>query len=184
MVMWGLLGLVVGFTGGVLVLLWPWGPGWFEAAGTWVAALVAMSAVILAVLAFRSEEFARRLDRTRAERDERTKLQQAADLVMCVARVATVDQQMADEISVRTTNGSRYMVTDLTCYIPQLGDGQIKLADVLPPDDEAFQPIQVAEAFRVTGDNHELYESAKFRFSLGGATWLGRYAQPAERLDV
>lgn len=184
MVLSGLVGLVVGFTSGALLVLhWRWTSGWFEGVGTWVAALTAASAVILAVVAFRSEDFARRLDRTRADRDERAKLQQAADLVICVARMATSNQQMAEEISVRAKNGSSYMITDVTCHIPQLGYGQIKLVDVLPPDREAYQPIQVAEPFRVSGDNRELYESARFKFTLGGIDWSGRYAQPAERLD-
>jgi hypothetical protein len=39
-------------------------------------------------------------------------------------------------------------------------------------------------SFRVSDDNRELYESAKFKFSLGGVNWSGRYAQPAQRLNA
>jgi len=42
----------------------------------------------------------------------------------------------------------------------------------------------LATPFGVSDDNRELYESAKFKFSLGGVNWSGRYAQPAQRLNA
>jgi hypothetical protein len=75
-----LAGLVVG------LLFGRFPADWVEAVGTWFAGFVALFAVILAVVGFRSEEFARRLDQAQASRAERVMLQQEADLVVCKPR--------------------------------------------------------------------------------------------------
>jgi hypothetical protein len=150
--------------------------------------LVAATAVTLAVVAFRSEEFARRLDQARANRDERAKLQQEADLVICRANWSVGNQvepgiELAKQLTVHAKNGRGYMVTNMTCRIPQIGGERIKLADLLPPAEVAVLTLDLASPFRVSEDNRELYESAEFEFSLGGVKWSGRYAQSAARSD-
>ena len=99
----------------LLVLHWPWTAGWFEAVGTWFAGLVAAGALVSAVVAFKSEDFARRLEEARANRDERAKLQQEADLVRCIVgrtsgnqvEPGIVETRLVD---VRVENRSSYMV--------------------------------------------------------------------------
>src|SRR5215213_10831539 len=149
---------------------------WVEAVGTWFAGSVALFAVILAVIAFRSEDFARRLDQAQASRGERARLQQEADLVMCRATWLVGTQvepgiQLAEQLAVHAKNGSHYMVTNVTYQIPQLGDHPMKLSDVLPPGQEANLQLPLATRFRVHDDNSDLYESTMFEFSLGGVAW-------------
>jgi hypothetical protein len=177
-----LVGVVLGLLFGYLRA------DWVEAVGTWFAGFVALFAVILAVIAFRSEDFARRLERARANRDERTKLQQDADLVVCRAGWSVGNEvepgvQLAKQLAIRAMNGSHYMVTNVTYQIPQIDAETTKLAEVLSPSDEVAQELTVAKPFRVRTDNRELYEGVRFKFSLGGVSWVGRYAQPAERQD-
>jgi hypothetical protein len=71
------------------------------------------------------------------------------------------------------------MVTEVLCSVPKVGALRIKLADALPPGEVGVQLLQGAKLFRVSADNHELYESAIFTFKLGRVEWLGRYAQSA-----
>ena len=84
------LGLAVGFTAGLAtgLLSRSVDAGWLEAVGTWVGAGITLIAVIVAALAFFSEEYTRRREDRRqvqaderAERAERDRLQRAADVV-------------------------------------------------------------------------------------------------------
>ena len=174
-----------GIHGGCPGCAWPWTAGWFEAVGTWFGGLVAAAAVVSAVVAFKSEDFARRLEQARANRDERAKLQQEADLVMCSAQWAGIQAepgiQLAERIEIKVTNRSSYMVTNVTCLIPQIGDEPIKLAEMLPPGKHDGRRLQQDPPLRMSYHIRELYDGAEFRFSLGGVSWSGQYAQPAER---
>ena len=88
----GLAAFVVGLTVGLL--LRPVSAAWLEVVGTWVGALVAVVAVILAVLAFRwSEDFMRLMEYARKEKSEddarrveHLELQHQADRIACEAR--------------------------------------------------------------------------------------------------
>jgi hypothetical protein len=186
MVMWGLAGLVVGVTGGLLLFGWPWNASKLEAAGVWFAGLVAAALVVLAVVAYRSEDFARRLVQVRPNQEEWAKLQQEADQVQCIVRRSNQFEPgivVSRLVDVRVENHSNYLVTNVLCSVPRIGAYRIKLADALPPGEVGFQPVRGDTLFRVSADSHELYESATFTFTLGNVEWLGRYAQPAERLD-
>ena len=85
----GLAAFVVGLTVGLL--LRPVSAAWLEVVGTWVGALVAVVAVILAVLAFRwSEDFMRLMEYARKEKSEddarrveHLELQHQADRIAC-----------------------------------------------------------------------------------------------------
>jgi hypothetical protein len=198
LVIFTLAGFLAGVVIGLLFRRFP--PAWVEAVGTWFAGFVALFAVILAVLAFRSEEFARRLDQAQANRTERAMLQHAADLVVCEARVHIAEHPMLEgvkvlsgkmegdlvipsELDIYAKNNSSLAVTDVRCQVSQLGDDWIKLSDLLLPGDDATEQIPVTEPFRVHKDNRELHESAAFTFSLGRVRWSTQYGQLAERLD-
>jgi hypothetical protein len=194
----GLFGLVLGLIIGFAVSLWKRtsDPAWLEAVGTWVGAGVTMLAVILAVIVFFSEDFARRREDRRkfeaaehARQAERAQLQQQADQVVCDARYSTSSEigrsgfTNVIQMEVEVTNASDYPVRYVTCRIPQIGDEPIKLWDLLQSPDRQRRAIDVPKPFLVHEDHREIRESAEFTFSLGGVTWVGRYAQPAERLD-
>jgi hypothetical protein len=186
--MFTLAGLLAGVVIGLL--FGGFSPAWIEAIGTWFAGFVALFAVIFAVVAFRSEEFARRLEQAQANRADRAKLQQAADLVMCSVGWSTGNEVepgiiVPTELRIYARNGSSYVLMDMTCHVPQLGDAPIRLADVIPPGPgvEVPRTIPVTEAFRVHSDSRELYKDATFTFSLGRVRWSTRYGQLADRLD-
>lgn len=118
-----ILGLAVGFTVGFSVGLMKRSVDatWFEAVGTWVGAGVTAIAVILAALAFFSEEFTRRREHRRQEqadeaaRDvQQAQLQKQADLVVCAVNYdsGTLGGQLgmvrAKRLDVQATNGSEY----------------------------------------------------------------------------
>jgi hypothetical protein len=190
-----LAGLLAGVVIGLLFRRFP--PDWIEAVGTWFAGFVALFAVILAVVAFRSEEFARRLDQAQAARTERAMLQHEADLVVCRAYVGYHILQGAkmirgkiegdlvtpSEIHIHAENNSSLAVTDVRCQVLHLGDDWIKLSDLLLPGDDETKRISVTKPFKVHMDNRELHESATFTFSLGRMRWSTQYGQLAERLD-
>jgi hypothetical protein len=196
-VLLGLLGLAVGFAIG-----FPHGllkrsvdATWIEAVGTWVGAGVTTIAVIFASIAFFSEELARRRERRRAvaaeeaRQVERAQLQQQADLVACDTRcsngfgIGEPGRTRVAFIEVEATNQSSYIIRDVTCHVPQLGDEPIWLREVLQRGEPLKQIIQVPQPFPTYEDNRELRESAEFSFSLDGARWSAKYGQPAKRLD-
>jgi hypothetical protein len=198
LVIFTLAGFLAGVVIGLLFRRFP--PAWVEAVGTWFAGFVALFAVILAVIAFRSEEFARRLDQAQANRTERAMLQHEADLVVCEARVGFAELEMLggakvlrgelegdlvapSELNIYAKNNSSLAVTDVRCQVSQLGDDWIKLSDLLLPGDDATERIPVTKPFKVHTDNRELHESATFRFSLGRVRWTTQYGQLAERVD-
>jgi hypothetical protein len=198
---------LAGFLAGVVIglLFGRFPPDWVEAVGTWFAGFVALFAVILAVVAFRSEEFARRLDQAQAARTERAMLQHEADLVVCIARLrygADMPMSRADpprgdfipkdpeggvttpeNLMIYASNNSSLAVTDVRYQVPQLGDEWIKLSDLLLPGDDETRRIPVTKPFSVHTDSRELIESATFTFSLGRVRWSTQYGQLAERLD-
>jgi hypothetical protein len=199
MVLVGLLGVVVGFTGGSLVALWPWGSGWFEAVGTWFAGLVAASAVTLAFLAYRSEEFARRREHRRqsdaadaAKRDEDDRFLVAADHVKCEAREAVSTPtgtgiSVVESLEVEVRNLSDCPITEVSCRIDGLGvtDWSFPLVDTLPPNPQEswrrqFEPPGRLE---IHPGSQELYDHAEFFFTQNGVRWSRRFRGAPLRLD-
>jgi hypothetical protein len=206
----GLFGLTLGLTIGFAVGLWKRtsDPAWLEAVGTWVGAGVTMLAVILAVIVFFSEDFARRREDRRqseaADREhrrqleaaedarqvERAKLQQQADLVACAARYSTSTGigkpglTQVKQIEVSVANNSSHVIRNVFCHVPQMDDEPRKLWDVLSPGQPARQVIDVHNPFTTHEDHRDLYASAMFTFSLGGVDWSAKYAQPAERQET
>jgi hypothetical protein len=189
-----LLGLVAGFTCGSLVARWPWGSGWFEAVGTWFAGLVAASAVILAVMAYPSEEFARRREHRRqseaveaAKREEDDRLLVEADLVKCEAREAVSTPtgtgiSVVKSLEVEVRNLSNSPITDVSCRIDGLGvtEWRFSLVDVLPPNPHQslrrqFEPPGRLE---IHPGSQELYEHAEFFYTQNGAPWSRRFRVP------
>ena len=76
--------------------------------------------------------------------EERAMFQHEADVVMCRAGWSVGNQvepgiQLAKQVNVRAKNASRYMVTNVTYQIRQIGDHPMKLTDVLPPGQQAFK---------------------------------------------
>jgi hypothetical protein len=189
----GLFGLVLGLTIGFAVDLRKRfaDPTWLEAIGTWVGAGATLLAVIIAGIVFFSEEYARRREERHqseaAEAAREAQLQQQADLVACdvlyngseTIEPDGVRVMRVNSIVLEVQNNSSYTVRNVFCRVTQLGD-EIKLSDVLIPG--ARSEIHVEKPFTVPEDHRKVNERGRFRFSLGGVEWLGRYAQPAERL--
>jgi hypothetical protein len=169
LVIFTLAGFLAGVVVGLLFGRFP--AGWVEAVGTWFAGFVALFVVILAVIAFRSEEFARRLDQAQAARTERAMLQHEADLVVCRARVRFVEHRAEDDeivtpktLAAHAKNDSSLVVTDVRCQVVQLGDDWTKLSDLLLPGEDLERWIQVTKPFRV--------HSARHSRAPNGHSWL------------
>jgi hypothetical protein len=195
MVMIALTSFVVGLTVGLL--LRPVPAGRFEAVGTWVGALVGMTALILAVLAFRwSEDFMRLMEHSRreqaedhAKRLEHARLQREADRVVCQARYigGTVSREpgmvLAEDIEVQASNNSSQAISEVYWRMPQLGGGWFWLSDVIAPGQREGRRLTASFPFKAREDQRELNRDAEFTFSLGGVRWSAQYGRPIAPVD-
>jgi hypothetical protein len=186
----GVFGLVLGLTIGSAVGLRERAgdPAWLEAIGTWVGAGVTLLAVILAGIAFFSEEFARRRASRREEDTERKRLQLAADRVFCDIRTAgmfalAIGDKAAgvDQLEIFVNNRSGSMVTDVVCEL-RLDDFEWSY-DINEPIDTG-KIVTRGFPLEVGHDGQELRANAKFTFSMDGFKWSRRYGQPAKRLPT
>jgi hypothetical protein len=207
----GLLGLVVGLTIGFTLGLSrrKVDAVWLEAVGTWFGAGVTLTAVILATIAFFSEEFARRREHRRqqvadleaweanmrqqvadleAKVGKEDMLQREANLVFCDAHPSTshgtsAGKIIVDQLEVAVVNRSSHVITGLACHVPLGGIGWIDLREALGPEEpSARQIIQPPTALEVNADFGDLRGSAEFKFSLAGVSWSKRHGQPAQRI--
>jgi HAMP domain-containing protein len=191
----GLAAFVVGLTVGLL--LRPVSAAWLEAVGTWVGALVAVVAVILAVLAFRwSEDFMRLTEHARkdkseddARRVEHLELQHQADRIVCEARyvAGTTTTEpgivLVGDIEAGVLNSSGQEITDVQWRMPQLGGTLFWLSDALAPGGRADRRVTVTFPFEAHEDHRELHHDAEFLFTFGGVNWSKRHKRPAQRLS-
>jgi hypothetical protein len=172
------LGLAVGFTAGLAtgLLSRSVDAGWLEAVGTWVGAGITLIAVIVAALAFFSEEYTRRREDRRqvqaderAERAERDRLQRAADVVWY--EVDAVFERSAYEalegtglpgaprpakrivqaISVMVANNSSSEITKLACRLTLNSTNRpmepIDLRDSLGPGKSHIEVCELSAPF-------------------------------------
>jgi hypothetical protein len=172
----GLLGLVVGFTIGLL--LKPIDPSAIEAAGTWFVGIVGVAALV--GLDFWSKESERRRERER--------LQLEANNVLCVARLVgtypPADRQRisVDQIEVEVINYSGRVITDIRYEVRLPGfDSPLVLREGLGPAESATQVHRVSPFPAHKDDRY--FRDAEFGFSLDGVRWLAQYGQPAQRRD-
>jgi hypothetical protein len=87
---------------------------WLEAVGTWVGALTAVTAVILAYIIFRREEFTRRWERARQEQAE---LDAKRSTAQAVQRTGNMVRGFVSWIGYSTSGGEKgYRVT---CSCPE-----------------------------------------------------------------
>jgi hypothetical protein len=197
MVMWGLAGFVVGFTTGLLVVLWPWGPNWFEAVGTWFGGVVAAAVGIVVLRTYLSEESARDREFRRqteaaekVKRAEEERLQGEADLVRCeardgVSRPATrSDMRVVDKVEVEVENLSNSQVFDLSCRIHglQLFEWVVARVEVLGAKERMEGQYPAPEPLHVHQGSPELHANAEFTFLQNRVRWSKRYGQSAKRL--
>jgi hypothetical protein len=166
---------------------------WVEAVGTWFSGFVALFAVILAWIAFKSEEFTRvrqylrqMEDADEARRVERARLQSEADLIECGAALAKGEKAesgavLVQEIVFFIQNNSEHVVTRVNCRVQLLGIDSIEMPDALPrrqaPKQIPVSPFKTDENFR------EVSESAEFTFTLGDVRWSKRPERSAIRLN-
>jgi hypothetical protein len=182
------VGLVVGFLVGARFRLWPWKAEWVEAAGTWVGAGVTLLAVLLAWIAFNSEEFARRRAIRREEDTERRRLQLAANRVFCDIRPATGmffargdATGSVEQLEIEVNNRSGSVVTDVVCELRL--DGSEWSYDIDEPI-ETDKTVTRKFELEVAHYGQELRANAKFTFSMDGVKWSRPYGQPAVRLTA
>jgi hypothetical protein len=192
----GLLGLAVGFTSGFAVGLLDRSVdgSWLEAVGTWVGAGITLIAVILAGIAFFSEEFARRREhRHQIQDDERVEqdpLRRDADLVICDvyhdrASGSPTDSGMVmlEMLRVVVDNRSSRVIADLACRVSLHGmDWPIGLRDALGPGERHSQAYKPPAPFEVRKNNTDLHQNVEFTFCLGSAQWAKQVRQRARRV--
>ena len=194
MVLVGLLGVVVGFTAALLMLKWPWSDGWFEAIGTWFGGLVTAVAVIVAVVAYRSEDQARKRTYRRereaieqARRDEQERLKVAADQVLCDPRPpvslrgSVPGMVLVPEFQFDVHNTSDRVVTDLVCELHFRGLEWREESKTLEPGQRFTKVRGLDYPYEVHQNWEEILAGAKFTYWLDETRWSGRFRQPATR---
>jgi len=171
---------------------------WFEAVGTWVGVIVSTTAVVLAVLVFRSEEFARRradLRQIQRELDAAEAAQSheqvQADAIRCDIRWSSGDKRGdgrfdVDYVRVSVQNNTTDTTVTEVCLRsgPVFADGEDwhLLTPAVRPGEQWSNNLQVRIApVVVSEDSRELREGADFGYQLDGVVWGRRPDHPAVR---
>jgi hypothetical protein len=182
-------GLAIGLAVGLL--LRPISADWFEAVGTWVGVIVSTSAVALAVVVFRSEDFMRRMEHARetaaseaASEAERNRQQELADLVLVKCMFGSGHNYqdgrlVANELRHSVHNSSSEPIVQVDYRHPEYQPDFARLVDALAPYEATPWASIRVEGREVTHEG--LARAAEVKFRLNGATWRKRGEEPAVR---
>jgi hypothetical protein len=174
-----------------------------EALGTWLGGLGTIAAVLAAVVAFRSEESARReqiarLARTRREqegRDEEDANWVKASVSVFSHRIISDVEQVTSFTLVVTNRALASTAQRVLAHSPKWGtfpsarqlgpDETIQKTISLSPDDrsEHLRPFPKPSSAEYDAWRADVLSSITIEFVMNGQRWRRQGEQPAERLD-
>lgn len=182
-------GLAIGLATGLL--LRPVSADWFEAVGTWVGVVVSTTAVLLAVVIFRSEDFMRRMDQARALESEEERFratreaeQQLADLVIVKCEFGgghsyPEGRLVASEVRHYVQNSSTEPIAQLDYRHPLYQPDFQRIVDTLAPNEGTGMVSVTVPNLEATRER--LADEAEIRFRLRGSIWRKRGEESALR---